>query len=639
MALTKTDVSALYVAIFNRASEGEGNTFWQTAGTSAEVANAMLETAPAKEYFGAALDDDQAFVEHIYLNTLGKTLADDAEGIEFWVEQLATQSRGDVIARLIESALDEAHEGTDAQNLFLNMVAVSDYTADTLEEAPDDLDALRFDAGLEGVTADEASVEAAKKAVDQVLNPVDPVTQALNELEAAKKELADFNAAAAKNELVIELGGDVSELQAAAVVALATDAGIQAGDSPAVIQAKIGDTVTKLNNELAAKQKAFNEASAEVAKVAGLPAALLQLAARAEAAENAGEALLQANTNYRAELAKFEELNPGVEADDVIDDTAAPKLNAGVTEAKYPGVTELLGAAQAQFVAVAANTNASTALVQANAAVLYLDAQPGAKNDIAAAIADIEGLVDTPAGEGEEAGTERADFLAAADKLTQKQVQDALNKALNDGNEEGYDALVAEVTAFETAGLPGAGAAQYGETSRDAMDAQEEVADAEEAIKDFNEKLADLAEATELQSELKAKTDAVDAAVDAFEELGVEAPQSVNGTVIATVDNDLFLSDTAGTILYFGQQGEDRLFVGEADELVVLTTQNINNQSVGSSSTLEVFAQQTATGVDLWVEKQAFAGNASSTSDLVKITLSGVTADDLVLEDGFLSIA
>jgi hypothetical protein len=29
MALTKTQVSQLYVSIFGRASEGEGNTFWQ----------------------------------------------------------------------------------------------------------------------------------------------------------------------------------------------------------------------------------------------------------------------------------------------------------------------------------------------------------------------------------------------------------------------------------------------------------------------------------------------------------------------------------------------------------------------------------------------------------------------------------
>src|SRR5690554_4772405 len=192
MALTKTDVSALYVAIFNRASEGEGNTYWQTQGTTAEVANAMLETDPAKEYFGAALDDDQAFIEHIYLNTLGKTAEQDPEGIAYWVGELATQSRGEVIARLIESALDPFHEGTDAQNLFKNMVAVSDYTADTLEDAPEDLSVLRFDAGLSDVTADAASVEAAKAKVDQVLNPVDPVLAALEELKAAQDALDKF---------------------------------------------------------------------------------------------------------------------------------------------------------------------------------------------------------------------------------------------------------------------------------------------------------------------------------------------------------------------------------------------------------------------------------------------------------------
>ena len=85
MALTKTQVSELYVAIFNRASEGEGNSFWQGQGSAAEVAQQMLDTVDAQEYFGTALDEDKAFIEHIYINTLGKTYEDDAEGIDFWV--------------------------------------------------------------------------------------------------------------------------------------------------------------------------------------------------------------------------------------------------------------------------------------------------------------------------------------------------------------------------------------------------------------------------------------------------------------------------------------------------------------------------------------------------------------------------
>lgn len=60
MALTKTQISKLYVAIFGRASEGEGNIFWQQQnGDISTIANEMLNTQAAKDYFGATLNDNQ----------------------------------------------------------------------------------------------------------------------------------------------------------------------------------------------------------------------------------------------------------------------------------------------------------------------------------------------------------------------------------------------------------------------------------------------------------------------------------------------------------------------------------------------------------------------------------------------------
>ena len=55
MALTQKQVSELYVAIFNRASEGEGNKYWQQQSADAKAAaNNMLATPDAKAYFGAS---------------------------------------------------------------------------------------------------------------------------------------------------------------------------------------------------------------------------------------------------------------------------------------------------------------------------------------------------------------------------------------------------------------------------------------------------------------------------------------------------------------------------------------------------------------------------------------------------------
>ena len=108
MALTKSQVSQLYVAIFNRASEGNGNTYWQTDASSlTDAANKMLNTTDATTYFGTSLNSNQAFVEHIYLNTLNKTATDDATGIAYWVAELnAGKSRGEVVAALVTAVND-----------------------------------------------------------------------------------------------------------------------------------------------------------------------------------------------------------------------------------------------------------------------------------------------------------------------------------------------------------------------------------------------------------------------------------------------------------------------------------------------------------------------------------------------------
>ncbi len=96
--LTRTQVSELYVTIFGRASEGEGNTYWQSQPDMATAAAAMLDTPAAKNYFGSSLDTDQAFIEHIYINTLNKTMANDPTGIAYWVGMLnAGSTRGEVV--------------------------------------------------------------------------------------------------------------------------------------------------------------------------------------------------------------------------------------------------------------------------------------------------------------------------------------------------------------------------------------------------------------------------------------------------------------------------------------------------------------------------------------------------------------
>lgn len=176
MALTQTQVSQLYVAIFNRASEGKGNTFWQKAGTKVEAANSMLDTQDAKDYFGTSINSNQAFIETIYKNTLNKTLADDAAGIAFWTAALDSgMSRGEVVSGLID-AIESYKNSTDpktkaAYDQFNNRVQVSDYMAEQVTTAPADYKTSTQFAPLGTLNVDNTatSVSTAKNTVDNMI--------------------------------------------------------------------------------------------------------------------------------------------------------------------------------------------------------------------------------------------------------------------------------------------------------------------------------------------------------------------------------------------------------------------------------------------------------------------------------------
>ncbi len=174
MALTQTQVSQLYVSVFGRASEGEGNTYWQTNQDSmVETAAVMLDTDAAKDYFGDTLNDNQAFIEFIYENTLGKTVEDDADGIAYWVAQLdAGTSKADVIVALIDAAQDPVNAGA-AQDQFNNRVDVSNYTADSIAQFTGSY--ADFAAYIDGVDDSAASVATAMAAVDEDADANQPV--------------------------------------------------------------------------------------------------------------------------------------------------------------------------------------------------------------------------------------------------------------------------------------------------------------------------------------------------------------------------------------------------------------------------------------------------------------------------------
>lgn len=180
MALTKTQVSKLYVAIFGRASEGEGNSYWQKqAGNISSIANKMLATQAAKDYFGTTLNNNQSFIEFIYKNTLNKTYEQDPNGIKYWTSLLDKgTSKGDVVKMMIEAIDSYAPGGKNynandtitqkAYNQFINRVEVSNYTADKVTKAPSDYTkSMSFNKDLV-VTDSKTTLQNAKTNVDKI---------------------------------------------------------------------------------------------------------------------------------------------------------------------------------------------------------------------------------------------------------------------------------------------------------------------------------------------------------------------------------------------------------------------------------------------------------------------------------------
>ncbi|WP_170000917.1 DUF4214 domain-containing protein [Campylobacter sp. RM16189] len=158
MALTKTQVSQLYVTLFGRASESSGSKFWQkTQPNMTEAATNMLNDESAKAFFGSSIDTNAKFVNHIYENVFGR--AAEAEGFNFWVSALEKgNARGFIVSEMIKAA--EKNEPT-----FNAKVAVSDYLADKDEAVM----------GTHRSVYVEALDKAAKEGVDVAKAYVDSV--------------------------------------------------------------------------------------------------------------------------------------------------------------------------------------------------------------------------------------------------------------------------------------------------------------------------------------------------------------------------------------------------------------------------------------------------------------------------------
>lgn len=169
--------------------------------------------------------------------------------------------------------------------------------------------------------------------------------------------------------------------------------------------------------------------------------------------------------------------------------------------------------------------------------------------------------------------------------------------------------------------------------------AQDAVTAAEAEIATRAELQADVTEAQALVTQLTNLETGVSDAETALSDLNIDLNDQDNGVL-----NDLYLYDAengiSGPVTTFGADGQDLIYIGDTYSRVNLEeTADLSTASFGQSGTLEVFFQQNGANVDVFFETEAFQGNATNGFEGDTITLTGVTVDELQLENGYISIA
>lgn len=744
MALTQTQVSQLYVSIFGRASEGEGNKYWATNGKDmASTANTMLATDAAKAYFGDSLKSNDAFIKHIYKNTLGKEPTDDAAGIKFWVDMLASgKSRGEVVATMIWAAQQESNKGV-AQDMFNNKVKVSDYAAKNIEKAGSDL--AVFKDFIAKVTNEEATLKSAMAKVDVIKDNV-ALPSALATLDKANKAKADYLKTLPAIDVNVDGTVGVGEPEAGK----ATETHVNNFMANAVnkIDDKVNDagnfggrSVEAQNLLISDALKGFEKAVADAAKEAKATSALIEAAnAKADAVKKATEAQTKANNNHTAELAKFKghpdnaSLSGTEDFDGTVDnnnfgiETAKPDVFIGnfagtkkdlakkvgnsweltAEGKKLAGLADYLNTYEAKLAAKQAVSAAEKALKGAVEAIVLAEtgahsvktlgsvySGTGATFNLGAGDAKVfktaTDAAATPAKakytfnlDGANTGTgSNVKILIGGVEVTDhglnaSQDDTAIATALNTKtvviSGVTYDistsakiiTLTAQTEADVNAPLtiqiqndsamaqpsnPNATQTVVGVGNKEVPAVLTKVVALDTAVKALAEFKTDKqnfetarsydAEVKKLNVEIEKAEDAISNDTDDKDAPGLGLNLMKYGTDnTATTENDVLLFDgkTAVSINGFGDAGVDRLYFGDKYKFVKLGDDGDPvNKATGDVATLEIFYKQEGGSVKLYVEKNAFSGQANGVDEYTVVELATIGIEELTVANGFVS--
>lgn len=437
-----------------------------------------------------------------------------------------------------------------------------------------------------------------------------------------------------------------------------------ANASAAVQSALLADANAALEAALSKAQETLAKEEADVAEVNGLAAAISNYQTALENQEAAVKANTAADAKLAGKTAEFNALGykfadtTAVTATNAIEQDADTKewsLADGVTEEKFPGVTELLNAANAEVAAQAAVDSA---------------------NSVVAATSKSVNLLDPSATVTAELGTVGAGFSATTPDNAAEPTQTEITAELNalkaaivpgDGNvvvyaEDGTASLEAEadgspvvatsevtayndfntlVNALDTELEAGASGPLYTDLKAAQQAISSDDPENNPGIQDLIDQLATaVEEEAAVQADvdtLESLNDNIEAAEQAFADLDLELPVTLqSGSNLATAENDVFVvgEATESTITNFGIQGEDALYIGTD---FTLNTGELAKD--GDDSVLEVFFSQSGADAVISLETKAYGSSEAAVAENV-ITLTGVNADNLSLsDDGFITVA
>lgn len=654
MAIVTAHVAAvqqLYVAYFNRPADYAGLDYWTNVvagqkGSTALVSAAFAAEAEYKtEYAGLSNAD---IVNKIYMNLFGRP-AEEA-GKAFWAAAL--DSKATTIDKVVADVVKGA-QGSDARAYENKVSGATTFTAQ--------LDTKMEQDGYRGAAANalaktfvtsittDASLEAAvapvnlATTVSKVVVAGTPFTvagalanlQSANDAQKAFLVTADGDTDAKTSATKTSLDAAVTTKATAVQTLLGTkNAGdpvetIYANGSAAVRAALIADQQTANAAALVTAQDAVTKATGDIGKVAGLQSAIASATAAVTAQTAAVATQKTASIDLASKLAAYNAQNTtavtvaangtvtipasgdvAAKSLIVVNSSGALALASGVNETTNPGITALLNASIAQEAADLNVTRADTLVLNTQNTVDYLDTNATEQNELAAIKGQFKDVV-----------------IAEGAMPTEAQIAEqlAIFKAKDTADSTVFETFQSAVTAF------------YDQTAADnplaaAMTAANAaVKTASDNITNFNKALAELSVAEGRVTQYNALQASIDTATGVFTSRNYAIQNVDQASEIGSSSSDIFMAGTVNsTISLFNLQGSDSLYIGDKYTMVK------GALSTGNNAVLEAFVTQSGTDTVIRLEKTAF-GSAAATPEVVTITLVGVDATTIQLNNGIIT--